>query len=252
MEKQNLWIEKYSEANRALDLVKNIDFPVYIDRMRADNFRQIQFTFGKEVINSLPDIETIFATREEVTRNLEDHFQKKLNSWPDKELCRKEFLGMVVSYLLKNENSVNKIRTGDLAFLNFQFIGEVWSYSDILKKYLAEKPQPQPQPQPQPVGLEEMFKNRKDLKKLVELLVENGFSKVKNSITNWSGSKVEFVAMVKICKPLLKPGQTQQHEIEAWRKYFNFKVSDPLFSQEAKYGWHLTKFNFIKNCFKFE
>jgi hypothetical protein len=101
---------------------------------------------------------------------------------------------------------------------------------------------PQPKEKP-PLTLEDIIEIN-HLNKLVELLKEKEFVKVEESSSiKWTGIKheqakgrgLQFVALTDICKPLYKKNKYTEREIyKAWTKYFNFKISENMFSESKR------------------
>jgi hypothetical protein len=184
---------------------------------------------------------------------------------PDQKLGLQNFLGIISRDILRNEQTLLKIRQGYTGFLNMEIIGRLWSASDILKKYyldLQNFDQAKPEPDPLP-NLEAIFEDKTKLKKLVKLLKDKNFVSEEAGRLYWIKKPVEFAAMAKTCLPLIKKEHQEPKTLHhAWTSMFLHKEKTPkdiltiqYFKTKAKENEihsHLEKFEFIKFEFDIE
>lgn len=117
---------------------------------------------------------------------------------------------------------------------------KIQNRKSVIHEWLAgQKTQPQ-KTKPLP-SLEDMFIDKKQLTKLVEVLIEKGFvEKKETGSLYWTGiqhdrvkgSGLQFIALsFDVCKPLYKKTDYQQKEIHhAWTTYFNFYIAQNMYS----------------------
>jgi len=132
------------------------------------------------------------------------------------------------------------------------------NYIYEINKRIAELTKP---PKPD-INLEAIFTDKKDLEKLVKLLIGKNFVTEKNGSYLWTGREdekakgrgLQLVALAEVCKPLYKLKKYNGKDLyEAWTKYFNYKYHENQFTP-GQIKIHITDsykrlFNFILHSF---
>lgn len=231
------------EIEEAFELVKDTNFQLFVDRLaKYQTEDSIKHWFGTSV-KEVPDISKIYVERDANNTGTLAYIEDYVN-FPDAKLRLQNHLGQLARLLLHNRENLNKIRQGETIWLNMELIGQLWSKSELLIKYRSvlhnfDKVKKKPLP-----TLEDIFSDKKQLKKLVEVLIEKGFVERKNSGSlHWTGieserargSGLQLVALTDICKPFYKRTIYQQNELHyAWTTYFNSSIAQNMFSKSKR------------------
>lgn len=227
------------EIDKAFQLIKETNFQTFVNILTKDYPAEIKFWFSDR-INELPDTNDIFKHHAETLAGNEEMLKKMFTNVPDQKLGLQNFLGIISRDILRNEQTLLKIRQGYTGFLNMEIIGRLWSASDILKKYYSDlqnfdqaKPKPEPDPDPLP-NLEAIFADKNNLVNLVKLLKDNYFVSEEAGRLLWTGKynvnargkKLQLVALSEVCRRLYNSKTYNAIELNhAWTKYFNFEMS---------------------------
>lgn len=227
------------QIEEAFELIKDLNFQIFVDRLAKYQTEDIlKECFGGSV-KEVPDISRIYSEFESNNARTLSYIEDYVN-FPDAKLRLQNHLGQLARILLFNGEHLNKIRQGETIWLNMELAGQLWSHSEMLKKYRPvlhnfEKLKKKPLP-----TLEDIFSDKKQLRKLVEVLIKKGFvHRKENGSLFWTGIKhdqakasgSQLIALTDICKPLYKKANYEQKELHhAWTTYFNFKISVVMFS----------------------
>lgn len=228
------------EIEEAFELVKDTNFQLFVDRLaKYQTEESIKLWFGDRV-KEVPDINEIYAARQQKTAGTMAYIED-YNNFPDAKLRLQNHLELIARGLLRNKESLIKIRQGETIWLNMELIGQLWSQSETFIKFRAvlhdfdrQKKKPQP-------TLEDIFSDHKQLKKLVEVLIEKGFvERKKSGSLHWTGiqhdrakgSGLQLVALSwDVCRPLYKKKTYEQKQIHhAWTTYFNYTFAPVNFT----------------------
>jgi hypothetical protein len=231
------------EIEEAFELVKDTNFQLFVDRLaKFQTEDSIKHWFGGSV-KEVPDISKIYAERDANNTGTLSYIEDYVN-FPDAKLRLQNHVGQLARLLLHNRENLNKIRQGETIWLNMELIGQLWSKSELLIKYRSvllnvDKVKKKPLP-----TLEDIFSDKKKLKKPVEVLIAKGFVERRESGSLlWTGikhdqargRKLQLVALSDICKPFYIKTDYEQKELHhAWTTYFNFELAQNMFSKEKR------------------
>lgn len=236
MDKEKLEIEE------AFELVKDTNFQLFVDRLaRYQTVESLKYEFGNQNIE-VPDINRIYTEYNRHQTETKAYIDDFVN-FPDAKLRLQNHISTIARLLMFNKESLYKIRQGETVWLNMELIGQLWSHSNTLIKYRDKlhnfkKLNTRPLP-----TLEDIFKDKKQLKKLVDLLIEKGFVERKETGSlHWTGKAQlqangkakQLIALTEVCKDknLYKKTTYLQNELHhAWTTYFNFQISPNMFTE---------------------
>jgi hypothetical protein len=246
------------EIDKAFQLIKETNFQTFVNILTKDYPAEIKFWYSNR-INELPDTNDILKHHAETLAGNEEMLKKMFTNVPDQKLGLQNFLGIISRDILRNEQTLLKIRQGYTGFLNMEIIGRLWSASDILKKYYSDlqnfdqaKPKPEPDPLP---NLEAIFADKNDLDKLVNELKKRGYV---NEAGQWTGKENErakgsgyqLVTLSEVCKPYYNKTYAQKNLYLAWTKYFNSEIEynnfKPAVIKEFMTDSYKSLFSFVR------
>lgn len=122
------------KIEQAANLVNELDFRVFIDRLRKYQTKEsINYFFGDRV-ERVPDIQRIFAKKDSRLKGLNE-FLSVYQQFPDPKLRLTKSLRSIASSILNREDIIEKIRDGETVWLNMELIGDLWADSIALIKY---------------------------------------------------------------------------------------------------------------------